>query len=529
MPKNNLFYKFIKQMSKPVLRFKKREKTVDSSQNTKEEVNIGTANLYNSSREKIFKADELSSFDEHYVCGLKDEDSIIKYVNKYFVVVTGGTKIMFCELSFKNEKIDKVIQRNKKETRIRMDDCNVEIRIEKGDTIRKKSVNVFDIWCKNPERRKVERIDFVPYTIHAPRIDDNKVLNIFGGFKARIRDDRYKLDYSGIYPILKHIKEVWCSGDEYIYDYVIGWLAQLFQRPDLKPGVCLVLKSERQGAGKSMIVNFLQDYVMGNEYCRIVSNLDRVFERFNSMSEMSLLTCCEEVGNKGGMYKMSDQFKELITGSKKTVEKKFLDAVQIRDYQRYILFSNNDWIARVEAGERRYFCHEVSDKYVGNNKYFEDLVGSCFNDECGELLLNYLLMIDLEKVNLRNIPMTKWRRDLMMRNCDDILKSLIDFLRDNEEDKSTSFHVTEIYKYYKGDEKSIKTYNTELKKYLSGIELKRDIRKNGVKRVAYVGTSIGDMCDKVRKYLRDPGFSFEKEDDMFGDGDDLLLESDDEI
>jgi hypothetical protein len=65
--------------------------------------------------------------------------------------------------------------------------------------------------------------------------------------------------------ILDHILEVWCDGKETLYDYVIGWLARMFQFPNLQGETGIVLQSG-EGTGKNIIIDMLIR-VYGNHGC----------------------------------------------------------------------------------------------------------------------------------------------------------------------------------------------------------------------------------------------------------------------
>ena len=43
-----------------------------------------------------------------------------------------------------------------------------------------------------------------------------------------------------------------CDGIEARFRYVIGWLAQMIQQPQTKPGIALVLRGE-EGVGKTLV------------------------------------------------------------------------------------------------------------------------------------------------------------------------------------------------------------------------------------------------------------------------------------
>ena len=62
--------------------------------------------------------------------------------------------------------------------------------------------------------------------------------------------------------------------------------------------------------------------------------------------------------------------------------------------------------------DRRYCCIEVSQKYVGNIEYFNNIVKSCFNDEVGREFFLYLLTYDIFGYHTNDIPMTDFKRQL---------------------------------------------------------------------------------------------------------------------
>lgn len=55
-------------------------------------------------------------------------------------------------------------------------------------------------------------------------------------------------------PYLDHLRYVICAGHEPSFRYLVGWMAHLFQKPDIKPSVAVVLKSV-EGTGKGTMRN----------------------------------------------------------------------------------------------------------------------------------------------------------------------------------------------------------------------------------------------------------------------------------
>ncbi len=58
-------------------------------------------------------------------------------------------------------------------------------------------------------------------------------------------------------PILWHVKNVICNGDERLDEYIWNWWAYLVQKPEKKPQTILILKSTLQQCGKNIITDFI--------------------------------------------------------------------------------------------------------------------------------------------------------------------------------------------------------------------------------------------------------------------------------
>jgi hypothetical protein len=59
-------------------------------------------------------------------------------------------------------------------------------------------------------------------------------------------------------PFTDYVRSIVCSGNDDHYEWVMAWLADIFQHPGEKPGTALVLVGV-QGAGKT----FLGEHVLG--------------------------------------------------------------------------------------------------------------------------------------------------------------------------------------------------------------------------------------------------------------------------
>ncbi|GBC26150.2 hypothetical protein GLOIN_2v1780981 [Rhizophagus irregularis DAOM 181602=DAOM 197198] len=90
-----------------------------------------------------------------------------------------------------------------------------------------------------------EDYDFLPYPISVPQ-PDSDFFNLFLGFLAK---PGTKVNKEIMDPILWHVKNIICNGDEKLNKYIWNWWAYLVQKPEKKPRTILVLKSTLQQIG----------------------------------------------------------------------------------------------------------------------------------------------------------------------------------------------------------------------------------------------------------------------------------------
>ena len=103
-----------------------------------------------------------------------------------------------------------------------------------------------------------------------------------------------------------------CRGDRRKFKYVFFWLAWLVQNPDKNPETVIVLKSVRQGTGKTTL-NYAMSRIFG-PHARTISDKDRLFDRFNADLETIVFVDADEMlwaGDRG----TADRLKSIITST----------------------------------------------------------------------------------------------------------------------------------------------------------------------------------------------------------------------
>jgi phage/plasmid-associated DNA primase len=107
-----------------------------------------------------------------------------------------------------------------------------------------------------------------------------------------------------------------------------------------------------------------------------------------------------------------DSLKSLITDAPLRVNEKNQSRSDAQNVANFIFVTNNSFLVKIEASNRRYLVLAFSGDRVGQHGYFKHLLET-FTDEFYFHLLTYFMNIDLTDFVIRNIPVTKAKQDLI--------------------------------------------------------------------------------------------------------------------
>jgi len=208
---------------------------------------------------------------------------------------------------------------------------------------------------------------------------------------------------NAVFEMLDYIKLILASNNKDQYEYLIKWFANMLKGN--KNDACLYLKGE-QGIGKSTIVDFIQEFVIGNGLY-LVTGSEPLKSQFNSILGGKLLVVFEELESfsTNEWTLISSRLKRYATGKTYILEPKHGAMYQAENINNYILNSNNDAIKDDEG--RRFYILDVSHEYKNNREYFGKLKNNCFNDIVGEAFYNYMIEVDTDGFIPQDYPMTK--------------------------------------------------------------------------------------------------------------------------
>jgi len=326
--------------------------------------------------------------------------------NWAFVQVEGSARVLREELDsdqvmlFKTEDLKKEF-------------ANREVLDESGRNPR--MVNLVDLWLKHEDRRTYPAgICFAP---------DNEVLlkyNLWRGWSYRPVEGEMK-------PFLDFVTQVIASGVEEHAHYILGWVAQMIQKPQAKVGVGLVLRGSK-GSGKT----FFGELIGGlfKQHHRIVSKAEHVTGKFNRHLEDTLLLQCDEAywaRNKAA----EGALKDLLTNSRITVERKGMDSYSSANYTRILFSSNEQWVVPASLDERRFAIFDVANVKQQDAKYFGAL-RNWYNRGGAEHMLHFFKHFDLNTVDVRSAPKTAALDEQKLYSLDSVDQWLMDSINAGE-------------------------------------------------------------------------------------------------
>jgi phage/plasmid-associated DNA primase len=178
--------------------------------------------------------------------------------------------------------------------------------------------------------------------------------------------------------------------------------------------------------------------------------MDRLFSRFNNFRKGKILIVLDEAVDSCDR-RLNNKMKNFITEDRVQIEQKGKDTIEVSDFANYVILTNNDFASIVEKSDRRYMCLVASPHRVGDRKYFAEMADKLLNVDAGCHLFHWLIRRDLSNFEVRDIPKTMYKKELVTRQTDNVVKWLLDMheqLTDENVECETSLLTDEWYIEY---------------------------------------------------------------------------------
>ena len=312
--------------------------------------------------------------------------------------------------------------------------------------------------------------------------DDN--INLFKGYVNERKPfiGHTEEAKNGVKTFLQFMRDVLVSNEEQM-TYLLKWLSNMFQGN--KNDTVLYLKGI-QGIGKSTFTEFISKYVLGPKIC-IKSNTDPLLTSYNKILMGKLLVVFEELPcfTASQWQGVSSRLKDTITSNEMIYSDKYEKSFSALNINNYIINTNVDSIKGADG--RRYFCLDLSTKYLEDHTFFGNLQNSCMNKDCGSAFFNYIIEhYDIKDFNSqKDMPETTAKQEYKT----EYLHPVFVFIKEKYVKTNTPIN-TKLKKFY---EEYCEYCKDEEQKNISIINLNKKLKEAGI----FTHKSHGSCCLKV--------------------------------
>lgn len=176
---------------------------------------------------------------------------------------------------------------------------------------------------------------------------------------------------SEVEPFLTYIYEVIADGKEERYRWVLGWLADMLQKPHQKPGTALVLVGV-QGAGKTFLGEQVMGKIIGPSHYQQINSIAKLTDKFNSLIDNKVFLQCDE-SIHSYQKDAASRLKSVITDETMVIEPKGINSYS-KPNHLHLIFTSNDETAAIfidpSPFERRFTVLKVSSRYANDMIYW---------------------------------------------------------------------------------------------------------------------------------------------------------------
>lgn len=268
-------------------------------------------------------------------------------------------------------------------------------------------------WLHDPTIRRFDQMALLPPPLKVP----SGTYNMWSGFAvqryAPPADRPVNTDSEAVRAYLE-LFDMLCLHNPATLNYLLNWMAHMFQQPARKIGKCIVIKGE-EGVGKNRATDLMSMMLGKDMFMQTADPATKLYGRFNLSRAGKFLIVVNEASG-GDNFPAINSIKDMVTCDTFECEGKGSNVVTMACYARFIYTTNNDNCMKVESGSRRFVVIEASSERKGHTDYWNRL-SSFIDDEHGRYEFYKLLMSrDVSNWDHNEIPVTKYQKEMIVMN-----------------------------------------------------------------------------------------------------------------
>jgi hypothetical protein len=254
-------------------------------------------------------------------------------------------------------------------------------------------------WVADEEIRTKKYIDIYP----PPLVCPSHTYNMWSGFAvskyAPPPGVAVDTDSPGVRAFVEHV-HILMNRDRAATDYVLDWVAQIFQQPSHKTGIALLLKGA-EGVGKNRLTDLFKLMLGDGLFLETAKPASVLFGRFSDARRGRFLIVINEASGADN-HAASDELKDMITSDTFVWEAKGRDGVQMRAYDRFIFTTNSQNCLKINPDSRRFVALEVTSELKGNAAYFKGLSSHIADEHARYEFYQLLMQRDIDGIDWIN-------------------------------------------------------------------------------------------------------------------------------
>ncbi len=268
-------------------------------------------------------------------------------------------------------------------------------------------------------------VNVIPSTKVAPG-----VFNAWLGMKAeKLADADVNQDAVNMFNYT--ILHIWAAGREDIYKWLIAWFRFLVANPDLLVRTAIYLFG-LEGSGKTVIADFLRDWVLGPSIVTTYDGVEGLTERHDTRKMGRRLFVVEEArSSPNELARNMDSMKRIITNKVLTENPKGQTIREFDNIGCVLILSNHVDCITITDTDRRYTVLRADPVHREDRNFWGDVLNVLMNERAGNSVYTWLL--DQDPTTLPDptiVLQTDERKDLQDASRDSIAQFMTEIMEE---------------------------------------------------------------------------------------------------
>jgi hypothetical protein len=276
-----------------------------------------------------------------------------------------------------------------------------------------------DNWLKNIQDTNM-RV-YTEFDIHPnERKCPPEVYNLWEPFAYSKKTGEYERDEESLNKIL-HLVKVLANHEEESEKFLLDWMAQIIQYPDIKSVVPVIQSDE--GAGKNTLMDILRELLGPSKVWDCTQPEEHIFGRFNDKMRDAFLINLNEA-NSANFKGIMGRVRGMITDSTYDLRCMQQGTITLPSFHRFILMTNADYPIPTSDGDRRFGIQKASNELIGNDAFFTDIYDNVIpNVNAMRTFWDFLIARQVSaKMTKHDLPDTEYHRELKKANAHSIIQ-----------------------------------------------------------------------------------------------------------